>query len=171
MNKEINTINLNDLKIGDIYIWKYNSKFLKDLGNSIHSFTMHCKDGYAIFDGKLADTYWSSDRYILTQERVNKGQYTLKYVGNLEGYTELDSKYMYEQALRDYLSEDLLLLFIHGGYRNRYFLKKGAKKNISTQVQALEDSIKKEKYKKELAEQNIKEYQEQLNKIKGENND
>lgn len=125
-----------ELKNMDVFSFRFNAEYVKK-----ESYPYHCFDGTLIakkfHDGKirLVDTYWTSDSRVFTlSDALKKG--TLNFICNLDEVTAA-TKDIYNY----YNDEDCITLFIHAGYRNQYYLKRGAERSKEKMISVLTSKI------------------------------
>lgn len=149
-----------DIKVGDVYTFRY---FKSD------NYEYHCFDGTLIVkerdngDKYLEDTYWDtggSRVFHSVNEALEKGELTFLF--NFDMVEEV-SKYM-----KDYYSDtDFFELYIHAGYRNRYFIKKGAKRSKEKMLEVLENKMKDTERQIESLKYTLTNLNENFKKVNG----
>jgi len=122
-------MNLDKMKDGDIYFWKFKHSHINKLGD----YPYWCKAQKAIFsDGRLIDTYSSSTMsYIVKLEDC-----ILEYKGNthaLESISINEAKY--------YKNSDIIDMRHSNNSINEVFIQAGAKRDKETVLSKLRKSL------------------------------
>jgi metal-responsive CopG/Arc/MetJ family transcriptional regulator len=126
-------------KLGDVYNFKWNAEELNKRFSPYH-----CFDGTLIVKERstglyLEDTYWSGgDSKTFSLVDAQK-QGTLTFICNLN---EVEATNKVNEIY--YEEEDFITLFIHAGYQNKYYIKKGALKSQKRMLKAIEDKMLKQ---------------------------
>jgi len=81
----------------------------------------------------LADTYWTSENHVLTEEEVASAELLF----NLADYDELDRYRRHESAAtwKTYRPEDRETVTSQHGLQTRWFVRKGAEPDLQTQIE------------------------------------
>lgn len=150
------------LKVNDVFSFRYNESESKKMFEPYH-----CFDGTLIVketsNGELLlqDTYWGScsDSRVFAIDQANeKGELT--FVCNLNEVQEIKE---YEQEY--YADEDLFILRIHAGYRNKFLLKKDAIRSKDKMIESLNKKLSEAEYDKNKAERNIAKYTRKIEQV------
>ena len=126
----------------------------------------HCFDGTLVVkkysDGKilLVDTYWSGgdSRTFTPEKAIEQGELT--FLCNLDEMVDIE-----EWETLYYDDVDIVKMYIHKGYRNRYLIKKGTQRSQAKMLQSIKQKIEDEHRKIRSAENSLKWHNETLRKI------
>ena len=131
-----------------VYSWKWNDAKILDFKRSgvwyEHGDNYHCKDQQAITfkhnNGEiwLRDTYWSSEPFLITPEKLKNIDLIFKY--DLNDFNEINY-YEYTRKSNEYEPSDLLFLRCQAGYSNRYFIKKDARVSLSHKILKVQEEL------------------------------
>lgn len=126
----------------------------------------HCFDGTLVVkkynDGeiRLVDTYWGGgdNRTFTPDKAIEQGELTfLCNLGEMVDIEEHETLY-YDDA-------DVVKMYIHAGYRNRFLIKKGTQRSQAKMLQSIKQKIEDENSKIRSAENSLKWHNETLKKI------
>lgn len=126
----------------------------------------HCFDGTLVVkrndNGEiyLVDTFWGGgkNRAFTPEEAIEQGELT--FLCNLEEMVDIE-----EHETLYYDDADIVKMCIHGGYCNRFLIKKGTQRSQSKMLQSIRRKIEDEHSKIRSAENSLKWLNETLKKI------
>lgn len=126
----------------------------------------HCFDGTLVVkkysDGKifLVDTYWggADSRTFTPEQAIEQGDIT--FLCNLDEMVDIK-----EWETLYYDDADIVKMYIHKGYRNRYLIKKGTQRSQAKMLQSIKQKIEDEHSNIRSAEYSLKQHKETLKKI------
>lgn len=135
-------------------------------------FDFRWDQGYHCFDGTLIvrennkgelyleDTYWVSggNKVFTPDEAYEKGKLT--FLCNLDEMIDIQ-----EHETVYYNDDDIVIMRIHAGYRNRFLIKKGTQRSQAKMLQCVKQKIEDEYSKIRNAENSLRWYNETLKKI------
>ena len=114
-----------------------------------------CREGTAITreDGILVDTYWLNDNHVLTDEEI----VTAELVFNLADYDELD-RYQRNSAeiWKTYSPTDRETVTSQHGLQVRWFVRKGARPDLQTQIENARQALTDAESKLQSAEARVR---------------
>lgn len=117
------------MKENNVFNFRYNAQQL-----AVRTDPNNCFDGILLSNGiMLIDTYWSSGGRQFTLKEA-QAQGTLKFLCNLEEMQEIKE---YEAEYFD----DVVILFIHAGYRKKWLIKKGQERSKTKMLESIEEKI------------------------------
>lgn len=153
-------------RVNDVYQFRYNAEMVEKL-----VYPYHCFDGTltvrATDNGKLilVDGYWSSDNRTFTIDEAFE-QGTLEFLCNLDDVVETS-----DSSNKYYDDDDLITVCHHAGYRNKYYLKKGAEKSISKMLSVLGNQIDYERHLIESSKRNIEMIKKKIERLESGDTD
>lgn len=117
------------MKENNVFKFKYNAQQLV-VRTDLH----HCFDGILVSNGTmLIDTYWAAGLRRFTLKEA-QAQGTIELLCNLEEMQEIKE---HEAQYFD----DVIVLFIHAGYRKKWLIKKGQERSKTKMLESIEDKI------------------------------
>ena len=132
-----------------VFKWEWTKETIesfKKSGNWFeHTNNYHCKDKQVISykhndEIWLKDTYWGdSDPFKLRPNQFKN--INLTFIADLDDYKELIDVNEFNRYKDEYEISELLCLYIHAGYRNRYFVKKDAKPSLEVKKSKIKEKI------------------------------
>lgn len=151
-----------EYKANDVFSFRYNAEELKKRFEPYHCFdgTLVVKDCNG--ETLLVDTYWSGaeGKWLTIKQAQEQGD--LAFLCNLDEMQEIKE---YETVY--YNDEDVVILRIHAGHRNRFLIKTGTGRSKSKMLDSIKVKIEEEEYKIKSAESSIRRLKETLTKIEG----
>ena len=143
----------------------FNFRYKPDIAKKYIS-PYHCFDGTLIvkrYDKDnlyLEDTYWGSgdSRTFTTDKVIEKGELT--FLCNLDEMVDIK-----EHETLYYDDVNIVKMFIHAGYRNRFLIKKDVQRSQAKMIQSIKQKIEDVHSKIKSAENSLKRHNETLNKI------
>lgn len=161
MHKQLSTMETAKVRENDVFRFRYSDQV--ERGIREHSYdAYHCFDGilkaHERMDGMIIlwDTYWgtvsNSSRWFTVEEAHEKGELT--FVCNLD-----DVDPIRESDMKYYDDSDVFALRIHHGYRNEYYLRRGAERSQTKMLETINSQI-------ESTEQDIRHGQDKLIRLK-----
>lgn len=157
-----------EIKINDVYRFRYNPEHVKKLHSPYHCFDGLLKVRQSDKGLILVDGYWSSDnKWFTLGDALKQGE--LEFICNLDEVEQINK---YESKY--YNEKDIFILPYHSGYHTMYLKRKGAEKCRETIMKQLEAKIQKAKSDLESAKRSLewaeKDYEralkeEDINKI------
>ena len=127
-----------EIKPNDVFRFRYN-KTERDWTGWDSRY--HCFDGTLKarqrLDGSITlhDTYWGESgmsRWFTPEDALESG--TLEFVCNLDDVDPIKKR-----DLIYYDDEDVFTLYIHSGYQNEYYLRRGAERSQAKMLSVLDD--------------------------------
>jgi len=149
------------MRIGDVFEFRYSQEYIKE--NNIFS-PYHCFDGTLVANEEgggivRVGTYWSGCNKTFNPDNI-ESMGTLTFLFNSD---EVDS--CSKDDFKYYDSEDVFTMSIHMGYRNNFFIKKGAKRSKDTMLEYLRSELEKQKLMQISIERDIKGIIEKIERV------
>lgn len=150
-----------ELKINDVYKFRYNEEYLEKLFEPYHCFDAQLIVKQGIHNLYLEDTYWSTgnNKTFTLEQALEKG--TLEFVCNLDEVEEIRS-----YDMRYYDDNDLFNLSRQHNCYGEYYKRKSAKKSAKKMEQVLIDEIKEIEHAIKSKEWDLKRANEKLEKLR-----
>lgn len=148
-------------KENDVFEFRYKPEEEKKRFNPYH-----CFDGMLVVKKNdkeeiyLVDTFWRGrkNRAFTPEEAIEQGELT--FLCNLEEMVDIG-----EHETIYYDDADIVKMCIHGGYCNRFLIKKGTQRSQSKMLQSIRRKIEDEHSKIRSAENSLEWLNETLKKI------
>lgn len=138
-----------EIKINDVYRFRYNPEHAKKLHSPYHCFDGILKVRKSDKGLILVDGYWSSDNKWFTLKDALK-QGSLEFICNLDDVEQID-----EHKSKYYNEKDIFVLPYHSGYHTMYLKRKGAEKCKETIMKQLEAKVQYAKSQIESAKRSL----------------